>query len=57
MIGQRDFGITLGYEDVVDHDTLRHDQIMAVLAGKLTARRNKLRAGRRQIDPQPARTE
>ena len=39
MIGQRVFGIALGYEDVVDHDTLRHDPIMAVLAGKLTARR------------------
>jgi len=40
MIGQRVFGIALGYEDVVDHDTMRHDPIMAVLAGKLTARRN-----------------
>ena len=39
MIGQRVFGIALGYEDVVDHDTLRHDPIMAVLAGKLVARR------------------
>ena len=39
MIGQRVFGIALGYEDVVDHDELRHDPIMAVLAGKLTARR------------------
>ena len=39
MVGQRVFGIALGYEDVVDHDTLRHDPIMAVLAGKLTARR------------------
>ena len=39
MIGQRVFGIALGYQDVVDHDTLRHDPIMAVLAGKLTARR------------------
>jgi hypothetical protein len=39
MVGQRIFGIALGYEDVVDHDELRHDPIMAVLAGKLTARR------------------
>jgi hypothetical protein len=39
MVGQRVFGIALGYEDVVDHDELRHDPIMAVLAGKLTARR------------------
>jgi Transposase DDE domain group 1 len=39
MVGQRIFGIALGYEDVVDHDELRRDPIMAVLAGKLTARR------------------
>jgi hypothetical protein len=39
MVGQRIFGISLGYEDVVDHDELRHDPIMAVLAGKLVARR------------------
>jgi hypothetical protein len=39
LIGQRLFGIALGYEDVVDHDELRHDPIMAVLAGKLAARR------------------
>src|SRR5215471_13181364 len=39
MAGQRIFGIALGYEDVVDHDELRHDPIMAVLAGKLVARR------------------
>jgi Transposase DDE domain group 1 len=40
MVGQRIFGIALGYEDVVDHDELRHDPIMAVLAGKLIARRS-----------------
>jgi hypothetical protein len=39
MVGQRIFGIALGYEDVLDHDELRHDPIMAVLAGKLAARR------------------
>jgi len=39
MVGQRIFGIALGYEDVIDHDELRHDPIMAVLAGKLVARR------------------
>src|SRR5262247_3834359 len=39
LIGQRVFGIALGYEDVNDHDDLRHDPIMAVLAGKLTAGR------------------
>jgi hypothetical protein len=39
LVGQRVFGIALGYEDLIDHDTLRHDPIMAVLAGKLTAHR------------------
>jgi hypothetical protein len=31
--------IALGYEDLNDHDELRHDPLMAVLAGKLEARR------------------
>ncbi|HYY27921.1 MAG TPA: IS1380 family transposase [Chthoniobacterales bacterium] len=39
LVGQRVFGIALGYEDLNDHDALRHDPIMAVLAGKLEARR------------------
>ena len=39
LVGQRVFGIALGYEDVNDHDELRHDPVMAVLAGKLEARR------------------
>jgi hypothetical protein len=39
MVAQRVFGIALGYEDVVDHDQLRFDPVLATLAGKLTARR------------------
>ena len=39
LVGQRVFGIALGYEDLVDHDELRHDPVLAVLAGKLAARR------------------
>src|SRR4030088_2868202 len=39
LVGQRVFGIALGYEDLNDHDELRHDPMMAVLAGKLEARR------------------
>jgi len=39
LVGQRVFGIALGYEDLNDHDELRHDPVMAVLAGKLEARR------------------
>jgi hypothetical protein len=40
LVGQRIFGLALGHEDLVDHDTLRHDLLMAVLAGKLEARRS-----------------
>ena len=39
LVGQRVLGLALGYEDLNDHDQLRHDPIMAVLAGKLKARR------------------
>jgi hypothetical protein len=39
LVGQRVFGIALGYEDLNDHDDLRHDPVMAVLAGKLRAGR------------------
>ena len=37
LVGQRVFGIALGYEDLIDHDQLRHDPVMAVLGGKLAA--------------------
>ena len=40
LVGQRVFGIALGYEDLNDHDDLRHDPVMAVLAGKLAAWRS-----------------
>jgi len=39
LAGQRVFGIALGHEDLVDHDQLRHDPVLAILAGKLEARR------------------
>ena len=40
MVGQRVFGIALGYEDLIDHDQLRYDPVMAVLGGKLAAKRS-----------------
>lgn len=40
LVGQRIFGLALGYEDLIDHDQLRHDPVLAVLAGKLAARRS-----------------
>jgi Transposase DDE domain group 1 len=39
MLMQRICGIALGYEDLIDHDQLRHDPVLATLAGKLEARR------------------
>jgi hypothetical protein len=39
LVGQRVYGIALGYEDLVDHDQLRHDPVLAALVGKLEARR------------------
>ena len=40
MVMQRVVGIALGYEDLNDHDELRHDPVLAVLAGKLEAQRS-----------------
>jgi hypothetical protein len=39
LVMQRVIGIALGYEDRNDHDRLRRDPVLAVLAGKLEARR------------------
>src|SRR5258707_4027737 len=53
LIGQRVFGIALGYEDLNDHDELRHDPLMAVLAGKLTAPRADWAPGGGKSTPKP----
>jgi len=34
LVGQRIYGLALGYEDLNDHDELRHDPLFAVLVGK-----------------------
>ena len=39
LVGQRVFGIALGYEDIVDHDELRHDPVLGAVLGRLEARR------------------
>ena len=39
LIGQRVFGIALGYEDLNDHEQLRHDPVWGALLGKLQAKR------------------
>jgi hypothetical protein len=35
LVGQRVFGLCLGYEDLVDHDQLRHDPLLGTLLGRL----------------------
>ena len=39
LVGQRVYGLAMGYEDLNDHDHLRHDPLLAVLLGKLAAKR------------------
>ena len=61
LVGQRVVGMALGYEDVIDHDELRHDPVLAVLAvlGSWPEDRGppqRLRTARRQVDAQPAGT-
>ena len=34
LIAQRIVGIALGYEDLIDHDQLRHDSLMALVSEK-----------------------
>jgi hypothetical protein len=34
LIAQRVYGLCLGYEDLNDHDTLRHDPLLGALVGK-----------------------
>ena len=40
LIGQRIHGISLGYEDLNDHDELRHDPVLGLVSGKVEARRS-----------------
>jgi len=49
LIGQRVLAIVLGYEGLVDHDQLRHDPTLAMLADRLAARC----AAGRQVETQP----
>ncbi len=34
LVAQRVYGLALGYEDLNDHDDLRHDPLLAVMVGK-----------------------
>jgi hypothetical protein len=44
LVGQRIYGLALGYEDLNDHDQLRHDPLFGVLVGKLEGRRARCAA-------------
>jgi Transposase DDE domain group 1 len=40
LLCQRIVGIALGYEDINDHDQLRHDPVLGTIAGSLTSKRS-----------------
>jgi len=44
LVGQRVLGVALGYEDLIDHDELRHDPLLGAVLGKLES-------GRKQCAP------
>ena len=39
MVAQRLYGLVQGYEDLNDHDDLRHDPLLSIAVGKLESRR------------------
>ena len=63
LLAQRVHGMALGYEDLNDHDALRHDPVLGLVSGKLEAHRSDcaVLAGKHVpaqagIDAQPAGT-
>jgi hypothetical protein len=40
LVGQRIVGVALGYEDVNDHDELRHDPVLVLFADRLEPQRS-----------------
>jgi Transposase DDE domain group 1 len=42
LLAQRIYGLALGYEDLNDHEELRRDPLLALLAGKSTLNRLEL---------------
>ena len=53
LVAQRVHAIALGYEDINDHDELRHDPVLGLLSDTLEPRGRRGHAGR-QIHAQPA---
>ena len=52
LVAQRVYGLVQGYEDLNDHDQLRHDRMFAVALGKLSATDavGALRAGKSTLN-------
>ena len=57
LVMQRVVGIALGYEDLVDHDQLRHDPALATPGRQARGKAYGLRPARRQTHPEPAGAE
>jgi hypothetical protein len=57
LVTQRVVGIALGYEDLSDHDELRHDSVMAVLGRQTSSPPVGLRAVGWQVHAEPAGTQ
>ena len=57
LVGQRVFGIALGYEDLIDHDQLRHDPGDGGARREADGQARGLCGAGRQIDAEPAGTE
>src|SRR5258708_2944665 len=53
LVSQRVIGIALGHEDLLDHDQLRHDPVVAAVVGKLTTRRKRCAALAGKTQPNP----
>ena len=45
LLGQRVVGIAAGYEDLNDHDALRHEPLWGALLGKLESKRSGANSG------------
>ena len=51
LMGQRVYGICLGYEDLNDHDVLRRDPLLALISGKSDPTVNSAAANRTGVKP------
>jgi hypothetical protein len=56
MCRQRIVGIALGYEDVNDHDELRHGPVLALFADRLEPKRSDCAPLAGKEDAQPSGT-